>query len=90
VNVIFAPCYLNGNDGIFNMPYYDLLIGMDITVFPSYYEPWGYTPMESIAFRVPTITSNLTGYGLWIKEAFSGNNPARLRCLKGMRIITDR
>jgi glycogen phosphorylase/synthase len=73
VNVIFAPCYLNGNDGVFNLPYYDLLMGMDITVFPSYYEPWGYTPMESIAFRVPTITSNLTGYGLWIKKHYSGN-----------------
>ena len=70
VKVIFAPCYLNGNDGIFNMPYYDLLIGVDITVFPSYYEPWGYTPMESAAFRVPTITTNLAGYGLWIRDHF--------------------
>jgi glycogen phosphorylase/synthase len=74
VKVIFAPCYLNGNDGIFNMSYYDLLIGMDITVFPSYYEPWGYTPMESIAFRVPTITTDLTGYGLWVREHFQGEN----------------
>ena len=71
VNVIFAPCYLNGSDGIFNLRYYDLLVGMDMTVFPSYYEPWGYTPMESIAFRIPTITTNLAGYGLWIKEHFS-------------------
>jgi glycogen phosphorylase/synthase len=72
VKVIFAPCYLNGNDGIFNLPYYDVLIGMDITVFPSYYEPWGYTPMESIAFRIPTITTDLTGYGLWIRDRFKG------------------
>ncbi len=72
VKVIFAPCYLNGNDGIFDMPYYDILAGLDITVFPSYYEPWGYTPMESIAFRVPAITTNLTGYGLWIKEHYKG------------------
>ena len=72
VRVIFAPCYLNGNDGIFNMPYYDLLAGMDMAVFPSYYEPWGYTPMESIAFSVPAVTTNLTGYGLWVREHFSG------------------
>jgi glycogen phosphorylase/synthase len=72
VKVIFAPCYLNGNDGIFNMPYYDVLMGIDITVFPSYYEPWGYTPMESIAFRIPTITTDLTGYGIWIREKFKG------------------
>jgi len=67
--IIFVPSYLNGNDGIFNMPYYDLLVGLDITVFPSYYEPWGYTPLESIAFGVPTITTNLAGFGVWAKES---------------------
>ena len=65
VKVIFVPCYLNGNDGIFNMPYYDLLPGDDLAVYPSYYEPWGYTPLESIAFHVPTITTDLAGFGLW-------------------------
>ena len=68
VKIIFVPSYLNGNDGIFDVPYYDLLIGMDVTVFPSYYEPWGYTPHESIAFSVPTITSSLAGFGLWMRK----------------------
>lgn len=68
VKIIFVPSYLNGNDGIFDMPYYDLLIGLDVTVFPSYYEPWGYTPHESIAFSVPTITSSLAGFGLWMRK----------------------
>lgn len=67
VTVIYVPCYLNGTDGVFNMPYYDLLIGMDVTVFPSYYEPWGYTPLESVAFGVPTITTSLSGFGQWVK-----------------------
>ncbi|MDR2087549.1 MAG: glycogen/starch synthase [Dysgonamonadaceae bacterium] len=73
--IIFVPSYLYGNDGIFNLPYYDLLIGFDLTVFPSYYEPWGYTPLESIAFAIPTITTNLAGFGLWAKEegAVDGN-----------------
>ncbi len=44
VKIIFVPSYLNGNDGIFNRTYYDLLLGTDLTLFPSYYEPWGYTP----------------------------------------------
>jgi phosphorylase/glycogen(starch) synthase len=66
VKVLFVPSYLNGDDGIFNMPYYDLLIGLDITVFASYYEPWGYTPLESLAFSVPTVTTTLAGFGLWI------------------------
>ena len=68
VHVIFVPTYLNGNDGVLNLPYYDLLIGLDLTIFPSYYEPWGYTPLESMAFHVPTITTSLSGYGAWCEE----------------------
>ena len=68
VKIIFVPSYLNGSDGIFNKSYYDLLIGMDLTVFPSYYEPWGYTPLESIAFSVPTITTDLSGFGQWVSH----------------------
>jgi len=74
VKIIFVPCYLDGADGIFNKSYYDLLIGMDVTVFPSYYEPWGYTPLESIAFGIPTITTNLAGFGLWAKKIVSGDD----------------
>ena len=70
LNVIYVPCYLNGADGIFDTPYYDLLIGMDATVFPSYYEPWGYTPLESVAFGVPTVTTSLSGFGQWIVNCF--------------------
>ncbi len=68
VKVIFVPCYLDGADGIFNMNYYDLLIGMDMTIFASYYEPWGYTPLESVAFHVPCITTNLSGFGMWVNQ----------------------
>jgi glycogen synthase len=73
VKIIFVPSYLYGNDGIFNLSYYDLLIGLDMTVFPSYYEPWGYTPLESIAFHIPTITTNLAGFGLWAETEGGGN-----------------
>lgn len=68
VKVIFVPSYLNGDDGIFNKTYYELLVAMDVTVFPSYYEPWGYTPLESIAFSVPTVTTDLAGFGIWVKQ----------------------
>jgi len=66
VKVIFIPCYLNGQDGIVNLTYYQILAGLDYTVFPSYYEPWGYTPLESIAFGVPTLTTDQAGFGLWM------------------------
>jgi glycosyltransferase involved in cell wall biosynthesis len=68
VRLLFVPSYLNGDDGIFNLPYYHLLMGIDLTVFPSYYEPWGYTPLESIAFHVPTITTQLAGFGRWAED----------------------
>jgi phosphorylase/glycogen(starch) synthase len=72
VKVLFVPSYLNGNDGIFNTPYYNLLIGLDLTVFASYYEPWGYTPLESLAFSVPTVTTTLAGFGRWINDMSPG------------------
>ena len=67
VKVIFAPVYLDGDDGVFNMTYYDLLVGFDLSAFPSYYEPWGYTPLESIAFHIPTMTTNLNR--VWIDNS---------------------
>lgn len=66
VKVIFIPCYLDGKDGIFNKLYYDLILGMDLTVYASYYEPWGYTPLESVVFYVPTVTTDLSGFGRWV------------------------
>mgnify|MGYP002240029388 FL=1 len=73
MKVVFVPCYLDGKDGILNELYYDLLIGTDLSVYPSYYEPWGYTPLESIAFKVPTITTDLAGFGLWV-NSLTGKN----------------
>ena len=74
VKVIFVPCYQDGHDGILNKHYYDLILGEDLSVYPSYYEPWGYTPLESIAFGIPTITTNLAGFGMWAKKTISGDN----------------
>ncbi len=75
VKVYFIPSYLTGDDGVFNMPYYDLLCGMDLALFPSYYEPWGYTPLEALAFRVPTLTTTLAGFGLWVETHCSEPHP---------------
>ena len=70
VKVIFLPCYLDGQDGIVNLTYYDLVLGNDLCIYPSYYEPWGYTPLEAIAFKVPCITTDLAGFGLWANSVF--------------------
>lgn len=74
VHVVLVPSYLNGNDGVFNEKYYDMLAACDITAYPSYYEPWGYTPLESVSYRVPTITTNLAGFGCWAAETL-GKQP---------------
>ena len=65
VKLIFLPCYLTGDDGIVNKTYYDVVLGNDLCIYPSYYEPWGYTPLEAVAFKVPCITTDLAGFGLW-------------------------
>ena len=70
VKVIFLPCYLDGHDGIMNLTYYDVVLGNDLCIYPSYYEPWGYTPLEAVAFKVPCITTDLAGFGLWANKEF--------------------
>ena len=81
VKVVYCPSYLLGNDGVFDLSYYELLTGIDLTVFPSYYEPWGYTPFESLCFGVPTVTTTLAGFGTWALTHFPNENLA-LRVLR--------
>lgn len=68
VKLIFLPCYLDGKDGVLNMTYYDIVLGNDLCIYPSYYEPWGYTPLEAVAFKVPCITTDLAGFGQWVNS----------------------
>jgi len=88
VHVIFLPAYLNGHDGFLNMTYYEALSGCDLGVFPSYYEPWGYTPLESAAYAVPTITTDQAGFGLWVQEMVSKTGGIILLQRKGKDIGT--
>jgi glycogen(starch) synthase len=63
VKVIFYPTYLTGADGLLDLTYYEALQGSHLGIFPSFYEPWGYTPLETGALAVPSITSDLAGFG---------------------------
>ncbi len=65
VKVIQIPIYLSPDDGFLGMTYEAILRAMDLSCFPSYYEPWGYTPQESLALGVPTITTDYAGFGRW-------------------------
>jgi phosphorylase/glycogen(starch) synthase len=68
IHIINAPIYLDGLDPLIAQRYYELLPGADLTIFASYYEPWGYTPSESVAYAVPTITTDLSGFGRWAEQ----------------------
>ncbi len=76
VHVIFVPAYLDQNDGVIQLKYYDFLTAFDYTVFPSYYEPWGYTPLESIAYSIPTLTTSYAGFGSWVNENYQPKYPS--------------
>ena len=69
VKVIIYPGYLDGSDGVLNLQYYDATVGAHLGVFPSQYEPWGYTPLESAVLGVPSITTDLAGFGRYIDSA---------------------
>ncbi len=73
VKVMFVPAYLNGSDGIFDMTYSEFLAAFDFSVFPSYYEPWGYTPLESVALGIPTLTSDVSGFGKFVQQECKDN-----------------
>jgi glycogen(starch) synthase len=66
VKIIYHPEFLNLNSPIFPIDYNDFVRGCHMGVFPSYYEPWGYTPAECLVMGVPSITSNLTGFANYI------------------------
>ena len=68
VRVLHVPIYLHEADGLWNRTYESVLSCMDLSCFPSYYEPWGYTPQESLAVGVPTITSDYAGFGRWAES----------------------
>lgn len=68
VKVIFYPVYLDGFDRLLELKYYKAMQACHLGVFPSYYEPWGYTPLESAALGVPSVTTDLAGFGRFIQQ----------------------
>lgn len=68
VKIVFQPVYLDGTDGVLDLEYYDAMVGSQLGIFPSYYEPWGYTPLESAAMGVPAVTTDAAGFGRWVLQ----------------------
>ena len=68
VKIIFHPEFLNANNPILSLDYDEFVRGCHLGVFPSYYEPWGYTPAECTVMGVPSITTNLSGFGCYMED----------------------
>jgi len=68
VKVVFHPDFVQATSPLFGMEYEQFVRGCHLGVFPSYYEPWGYTPLESIALGVPAVTSDLSGFGSYLQQ----------------------
>ncbi|KAI1926519.1 glycogen synthase isoform 1 [Ophidiomyces ophidiicola] len=68
VKVVFHPEFLNSSNPVLPLDYDDFVRGTNLGVFPSYYEPWGYTPAECTVMGVPSITTNLSGFGCYMEE----------------------
>ena len=82
VKVILYPVYLDGNDSLINLPYYDAIAGSHFGLFPSYYEPWGYTPLETAAMGVASLTTDLAGFGRFIQSVDDSKDK-----LKGIYVL---
>jgi len=68
VKVVFHPEFLSSTNPLFGMDYNDFVRGCHMGVFPSYYEPWGYTPAECTIMGIPSVTTNLSGFGCFMEE----------------------
>ncbi len=74
VKIVQVPVYLDGHDGLLDLPYETVLKAMDLGAYPSFYEPWGYTPAECIAVGVPTVTTDCAGFGGWAAQEGLGED----------------
>jgi len=70
VKVVYHPDFINSASPLFHMDYNQFVRGCHLGVFPSYYEPWGYTPLECMASGIPSVTSDLSGFGSYIQAHF--------------------
>jgi glycogen(starch) synthase len=68
VKVVYHPDFIAPSSPLFGMDYDDFVRGCHLGIFPSFYEPWGYTPLECVARGVPAVTSDLSGFGTYVRE----------------------
>lgn len=78
VKVVYHPDFVNSTSPLFNMDYEELIRGCHLGIFPSSYEPWGYTPLETLAMGIPAISSDLAGFGAFASKLRENHETAGL------------
>ena len=81
VKIVYHPAFISPDNPLFGMEYSEFVRGCHLGVFPSYYEPWGYTPCESLASGVPAVTSDLAGFGDYVENFTSGDESRGIKVL---------
>lgn len=89
VKVVFYPIYLTGTDTLLNTTYYEAMHGCHLGVFPSFYEPWGYTPLEASALCVPSVTTDLAGFGRYVCATCTPGQTAGVFVLKRLQVSDE-
>lgn len=74
VKIVYHPDFISSTNPLFGMDYNQFVRGCNLGIFPSYYEPWGYTPLECMASGIPSITSDLSGFGDYLLKHFPDHN----------------
>jgi len=89
VKIVYHPDFVSSSNPLFRMEYYQFIRGCHMGVFPSYYEPWGYTPLECSASGIPSVTSNLAGFGSYVSNSIPDHEKAGLYILNRKNISFD-
>lgn len=82
VKIVYHPEFISSDNPLFHMEYYQFIRGCHLGVFPSYYEPWGYTPLECVASGIPSITSDLAGFGSFVHMHMKDHEKSGIYVLK--------
>jgi len=89
VKVVYHPDFVSTSDPLFGMDYDQFVRGCHLGVFPSYYEPWGYAPLEGIVLGIPAITSDTSGFGTYVLEHMPDHNERGIVVLKRRNATFD-
>jgi glycogen(starch) synthase len=87
VKIVFHPDFVTATSPLIALDYEHFVRGCHMGIFPSYYEPWGYTPMETIALGLPAVTTDLSGFGAYVERHVPGQHK---RGIPGIAVLNRR